>query len=353
MKKKLLVLSLCMLLMSAVFVGCGSNNNEVVVNDVSTQNANNTVTETTETEATEVAVDTNVEVEKNNVFASPEWVKNVIDGNEEASSDYVIIEASWGEANINETYKATHIPGAVHMNTDEIEEPMYWNIRTGEEITAVMAKYGITKDTTVIVYGGDSGAARVAFVCLWAGVEDVKLLDGGLNAWLASEYPTEEGIVEPTATTEAFGIEIPAHPEYVLAMPEDAQAAMDNNENFKLVSIRSLEEFKGEISGYSYIERAGEPAGAVWGQDEFSYLNEDGTFVDIELAESILNEQGITKDNDIAFYCGTGWRATIPFLIAYENGWENIQLFDGGWFVWQMDENNPVQYLSPEEAAEQ
>mgnify|MGYP003605601489 FL=1 len=49
-----------------------------------------------------------------------------------------------------------------------------------------MSKYGITKDTTVIVYGPDSGTERVAFVMLWAGVENVKVLDGGLAAWTSS-----------------------------------------------------------------------------------------------------------------------------------------------------------------------
>lgn len=61
--------------------------------------------------------------------------------------------------------------------------------------------------------------------------------------------------------------------------------------------------------------------------------------------------KGITKENEIAFYCGTGWRACVPWLMAYENGWTNVKLYDGGWFAWQMDETNPVQKITPEEAA--
>lgn len=346
MKRKIFMLALCLTLIAAVAIGC--NNNDVTNNNSSNTNqeANNSeaTNNTDENSMTEMLADTT------KVFVTPEYVKQVIDGEMTGSDNYVIIEAAWGEADVNKTYQATHLPNAVHMNTDEIESPEYWNIRSAEEITAVMAKYGITKDTLLIVYGGDSGAARVAFVALWAGVENVKLLDGGLDAWLAADYPTEAGILKPVATTEEFGLTIPAHPEYVLPMPVDAQAELDNNDNFRLVSIRTLDEFLGKTSGYSYIERAGEPAGALWGHDEFDYLNEDGTFTDIATAEALWNEQNITKDNDIAFYCGTGWRATIPFLIAYENGWENIQLFDGGWFAWQMDENNPVQSISPEEA---
>ena len=310
------------------------------------------IAEAPKAEAAAPAQDCSVEaVPKTKVFVSADWAKSVIDGNQPESKDYKIIEASWGPVSESKAYQEAHIPGAVHMNTDEIEESTYWNIRTGDEIKKVMADYGITKNTTVIVYGADSGADRVAFVCLWAGVENVKVIDGGLDAWTKAGYATNKGIENPTATTADFGVAIPAHPEYVLSMPEDVKAAMTNNSKFRLVSIRSLEEFEGKTSGYGYIERAGEPQGAVWGHDEPDYRNADGTFVSFDKAAAMWNEQGITQDNETAFYCGTGWRATIPWLMAYENGWKNVKLYDGGWFVWQMDQNNPVQAITPEEAA--
>ncbi len=292
-------------------------------------------------------------VAKTKVFVTPDWVKSVVDGKQAESKDFMIIEAAWGPVKEDKEYLAAHLPGAVHLNTDDIEEPTYWNIRTGGELKKIMSAYGITKDTTVIVYGSDSGAARVAFVCLMAGVENVKVLDGGLAAWTKAGYPTEKDIVDPVPTTKEFGVEIPAHPEYVLSFPKDVQSEMTKNPNFRLVSIRSLDEFCGKTSGYSYIKKAGEPKGALWGHDEPDYRNADGTFVPFDKAVTMWNEQGITKDHEIAFYCGTGWRATIPFLMAYENGWTNIRLYDGGWFVWQMDDKNPVQKITPEQAAAQ
>lgn len=329
MKKKFLILSLCLALTMVFTTGCAPKKAE----------SNSTENKSVET------------VSKEKVFVSVDWVKSVIDGKQPESKDYVIIEAAWGPVNDNKSYIAAHIPGAVHLNTDDIEEPTYWNIRPADEIKKLMADYGITKDTTVIVYGADSGAARVAFVCLWAGVENVKVIDGGIDAWTKAGYATNEGIENPTATTTDFGVTIPAHPEYVLSMPEDVKSVMSGNENFRLVSIRSLDEFEGKTSGYSYIKRAGEPQGAVWGHDEPDYRNADGTIVPFDKVVAMWNEQGISEGNEIAFYCGTGWRATIPWLLAYENGWKNIKLYDGGWFVWQMDESNPVQAITPEEAA--
>lgn len=290
------------------------------------------------------AKNTAAAVEKTKVYVSAEWVNSVVAGEQPQSAKSVILEVAWGEA--GDEYKSAHIPGALHLNTDLIEEEKYWNIRTPQEIEQVMKDFGITKDTVVIVYGNDSAAARAAFVCLWAGVEEIHILDGGYKAWLAAGYPTEAGILKPTPAA-AFGAAVPAHPEYVISLPQEVME-MQKDPNFRLVSIRSWEEFTGKISGYSYIERAGEPKGAVWGHDEGDYYRADGTIKPLEEIQSTLwDEWGISKDNTISFYCGTGWRASVPFFICYENGWRNISLYDGGWFVWQMDKDLPVQVGDP------
>lgn len=289
-------------------------------------------------------------VEKTKVFVSPEWIKSVIDGKQEESKDFVIIEAAWGEVADDNVYTEGHIPGALHMNTDYIESEEFWNIRKPEEITELMKKYGITKDTTVIAYGNTPVIAaddRVAFAMLWAGVENVKVLNGGIDAWKDAGYELETTVNEPKATDKDFGVTIPAHPEYSLSIDQVKEKLKDKN--FKLVSIRSRDEFEGKTSGYGYIDRAGEPLGAIWGHDtdDASYNNTDGTVVGIDKVNEYLKESGASTDNETSYYCGTGWRAAIPFLIEYENGIKNVSVYDGGWFQWQMDPENPVQLGAP------
>ena len=290
-------------------------------------------------------------VEKTKVFVSPEWVKSVIDGKQEESKDFVILEAAWGEVADDKAYTDGHIPGAIHMNTDYVESEEFWNIRTPEEITELMKKYGITKDTTVITYGNTPVIAaddRVAMTLLWAGVENVKNLSGGIDAWKNAGYELETTVNEPKATDKDFGVTIPAHPEYILSI-DQVKDKLKNDKNFKLVSIRSRDEFEGKTSGYGYIDRAGEPLGAIWGHDtdDASYNNEDGTVVGLDKLNEYLKESGASTDNEISYYCGTGWRAAIPFLIEYENGIKNVSVYDGGWFQWQKDPENPVQLGAP------
>jgi hypothetical protein len=47
-------------------------------------------------------------------------------------------------------------------------------------------------------------------------------------------------------------------------------------------------------------------------------------------------QAGIHPDRKTAFYCGTGWRASMAFFYAWLMGWENISVYDGGWYEWSM-----------------
>lgn len=283
------------------------------------------------------------------VYVSAEWVKSLVDGQQPDSNKYVILEVSWGDEEVS-PYVEGHIPGAIHLNTDRIESEQDWNYRSPEEINELLCNLGIDKDTTVVCYSADAINAaddRVAVALLWAGVENVKCLDGGYVKWTQAGYSTETASVQPKPI-QSFGATIPVHPEYIISI-DQVKDKLAHDKNFKLVSIRSKDEFDGKTSGYTYINRAGEPLGAVWGHDtdDGSYVTKDGTTVGLDKLTAYLNEAGVKPTDNISFYCGTGWRAAIPFLIAHQNGMKNVTLYDGGWFVWQMDGNNPVQLGDP------
>ena len=288
-------------------------------------------------------------VAKNKIYVSANWINGLLAGKLEESADYIILECSWGEESLN--YKKGHIKGAYHLNTDMIEDDITWNLRTAKEIEEVLKKYGISKDTTVICYSDSAMATaddRVAFALLWAGVENVKCLNGGLEIWKSNNLPLEKGSNKPLYANIDFGADVPVHPEYIIST-DTVRKKLETDKNFRLVSIRSRNEFLGKTSGYPYIEKAGEPKGAVWGHDtdDGSYNNEDKSIVGIEKLKEYLAESKSSFENEVVFYCGTGWRAAVPFLIAYENNYIT-KLYDGGWHEWLQTPDNPVQLGDPE-----
>lgn len=337
MNKKILALLLVVTLMLSVLAGCKQETKKS--DDAKAKE------ETVVNKEDAVKADA-VDVKK--VFVTPEWVKSVIDGQQEESKKYIVLEASRGKVDKSPDYNTGHIPGAVHMDTGSIEGVPYWNLKSPEQIEKAMLDLGITKETVVILYGTDlSGAARVAYTYIWAGVENVKVLDGGLDAWTKSGYELETTANAATPATE-FGATVPAHPEFWISI-EDVEKKLNDDSNFRLVSVRSHDEYIGETSGYSFIARAAEPKGAVWGKDGIEdYTHEDGTCITMDEMQELWKDLKFNLDNELAFYCGTGWRASIPFLIMYENGYTNMSVFDGGWYQWQMNNDLPVQVGDPD-----
>jgi len=279
------------------------------------------------------------QMENYDYLVSAEWVNDLLAGETVEAYDgreYIVVEASWGPG---DAYAEGHIPNAIHINTDEYEVGPLWNRVSDEDILKATLANGINKDTMVVVYGSDTTpAARVGIMLKYLGVEDVRLMDGGYQAWTAAGYDIATGMVEKQAI-EAFGLDVtPAHPEYIIDM-EEAEALL-TNEQGRLVSIRSVAEFKGETSGYDYIEAAGRIDGAVYGyagSDPWhmeDYRNVDNTAVNYEYMAKRWADNTILPSTTNAFYCGTGWRAAETWFYAHAMGWEDVSLYDGGWKEW-------------------
>jgi len=332
--KKFLVLALSGVMVAMALTGCGSSSeksdSDAKVEDVSTRT----------------------------VYVSPQWVNAAQNGKVKGYKNVKVFEVTYtGKLKDSKSYKKGHVPGAMLIGDTDVEDAVGsqeepYNLLKPEVIEANLLKHGITKDTKVVLYGEDpSGVARVAYGMIYDGVEDVKVLNGGLDAWKDAGYDTETDVNKAEAATD-FGVAVPAHPEYWTSMT-DAKAKLQSDSNFKLVSIRSKAEWLGKTSGYSYIDRAGEPEGAVWGKgaDSAADVNgymKDGKVVDLKtLQNGLWKDVDFTMDNHLAFYCGTGWRACVPFLICYQEGMDNISVYDGGWYEWQMYGDNPVQVGDP------
>lgn len=174
------------------------------------------------------------------------------------------------------------------------------------------------------------------------------MLNGGLEQWLKAGYEVEQKINIPVKTEKEFGMDIPEYPEIFMSI-EEVQRKLEADDNFRLASVRSYEEFTGTNTGYDYVHLSAEPRGAVWvhNTDVGDYCKADGTMAGYDVVEKNLREAGITEDNQVAFYCGTGWRASIPYLLCLENGRENVSIYDGGWFEWQKEDLREVQVGHP------
>lgn len=293
-----------------------------------------------------------------------DWLRQVLDGGQPEAAPagrFLLFHVNFG---VPEEYQEDHISGALYLDTNWLENPVDWNRRTSEELDAAVRSLGITRDTTVILYGRDTegqadekwpgrragqiAAARAAMILRYCGVDDVRLLDGGYDRWVRAGNPLETIPREP-APVPSFGGQIPVRPEVIVDIDE-AKQILGDPKNAALVSVRTWKEHIGEVSGYNYIAPAGRIAGDVWGNcgsDAYHmqhYRTVDNTMRAYPEIAANWEEAGITADKWVAFYCGTGWRASETWFYAYLMGWQRIAVYDGGWFEWSQDpRNNPIE----------
>jgi molybdopterin synthase sulfurtransferase len=301
-----------------------------------------------------------------------DWLHQVLAGGRpEAAPDgrFLLFHVNFG---VPEEYAEGHIPGALYLDTNWLEDPADWNRRSPEAIDAALRTLGITHDTTVVVYGRDTeghanekwpgrragqiAATRALMILRYAGVDDVRLLDGGYDWWVRTGHPLETVPREPTPVA-SFGIQVPLRPEVIVDIAE-AKEIIADPQGAALVSIRTWREHIGNVSGYNYIGPAGRVKGDVWGNcgtDAYHmqhYRNVDNTMRAYPEIAANWAEAGITADKWVAFYCGTGWRASETWFYAYLQDWPRVAVYDGGWFEWSQDPiNNPIEIGEPGEAA--
>ena len=300
----------------------------------------------------------------------PSWVRQLASSEEPAgfaAERWIICHSHYRN---RADYEIGHIPGAIALDTELLESPDTWNRRSPEQLEQALLDLGITADTTVVVYGrfsyprnqdphpgsaaGHLGSIRCAVLMMYAGVKDVRVLNGSIAAWGQAGYPLSTAEVKPEPAA-AFGAPVPARPGIMIDTPRAKKALASDREN--LVSVRSWDEFIGEKSGYHYVFKKGRIPGAVFGNcgsDAYhmeNYRNPDLTTREYHEIEARWRSVGIDPEKFNAFYCGTGWRASEAFLNAYLMGWNRIAVYDGGWYEWSSDPANPIAMGVPSDAA--
>ncbi|MGH3703876.1 MAG: sulfurtransferase [Agromyces sp.] len=233
-------------------------------------------------------------------------------------------------------YETGHIPGAVKIDWHlDLNDPVVRDYVDGEQFAALAGSKGIARDTTVVIYGDKNNwwAAYALWVFTLFGHEDVRLLDGGRDLWIA------EGRELTTAAPEVTPVEYPVverDDRVVRAYKDDVLAHFGN----PLVDVRSPEEYSGErTTAPAYPEEGALRAGHIptaasvpWARAAAS----DGTFKSrAELDAIYRDEVGLADGDDIIAYCRIGERSSHTwFVLNHLLGFEKVRNYDGSWTEW-------------------
>ena len=231
-----------------------------------------------------------------------------------------------------------HLPGAVYVSLDDeltdhrVDGRGRHPLPSGSALQEAARRWGVRRGVPVVIYDdwNLAGSARAWWVLRAVGIGDVRILDGGLRAWIAAGHALEAGPVEASP-----GDAVVLHEDlYAGAMPTLTADEAAGHPN--LLDARAPERFRGDVEPMDPL--AGHIPGAR-NLPSTAVLTAAGKLLpDAEIAALGWSFGG---SDQVGVYCGSGVTASV-LVAALAAAGVDAALFPGSWSQWSA-EGRPVQ----------
>jgi thiosulfate/3-mercaptopyruvate sulfurtransferase len=245
-------------------------------------------------------------------------------------------------------YPSGHIPGAVEIDwVRDLNDPLRRDYLDKEHFEALMRRCGITRDTTVVLYGDKNNwwACYAFWIFQLFGHTNARIMDGGRIKWVNEKRP----ITKDVPTYPASDYTAPERDEHKLRAFRD-QVLEHSSKGKPLVDVRSPEEYRGErLHMPDYPNEGALRGGHVPGAKNVPWARavnpDDGTFKPAtELRAIYEQEKGLKPQDDVIAYCRIGERSSHTwFVLTYLLGYPNVRNYDGSWMEYGNLVNVPIE----------
>ncbi len=229
-------------------------------------------------------------------------------------------------------YEKGHIDGAITFHwREDLQDGLIRDLISKEKFEALLSKYGISNDSTVVLYGGNNNwFATYAF---WYfkiyGHQDVRLIDGGRKLWELKGLPLVTEV--PTRTATRY---IAKERDNSIRAFRDQVIASIGIKN--IVDVRSPAEFSGELAAPAHLpQEGGQIKGHIPGAKNIPWskaANEDGTFRSNEELAELYKSAGVDSAKETIAYCRIGERSAFSWFVLHELlDLQNVTNYDGSW----------------------
>ncbi len=267
-----------------------------------------------------------------------------------------IVSTDWLEKNLTnpkvvtidirkvEDYKAGHIPNsvsAVYGSWAVMKGGIRNELPPVDDLIDAIGSAGIGADSIVVVAGkadnvpNRTDVTRVAWTLKYAGIQNVAILDGGYDKWVADKKAVSTDAVKPKAKSYQGKMNegLFAKKDYV----------MNNMGKAVIVDVREPDFFQGKKK-LDFVAKMGRIKGAVNLPTSQAYTK-DGTFKSKdELAALAAGAVGKDTSKEIIVYCDTGKVCTAwAFIMTELLGYKNVRDYDGSSEEWMKDPKAPVE----------
>jgi len=268
---------------------------------------------------------------KNDLLVSVDWLKKHLN-----DENLLVIDARGDEA-----YSKGHIKGAIlatwqaFSKMDAPKGKGFTTLLDSENLSKKFQEFGIDNKKTIVVYSNPDGwgeDGRIVWMLRMAGLSNTKMLDGGWPLWEKSKGEINKN----KESAKASDFVISKMDKDMLITTEEIVA---NRGDLKIIDTRSSAEWLGAtLYGES---RGGHIKDAL--HIEWSDLfNGDETVKSQQQIETLMKENGISKDDKIVCYCTAGIRSAYMTLILRMAGYSNAKNYAASIYEWSARPNLPM-----------
>ena len=243
-------------------------------------------------------------------------------------------------------YRLGHIPGSYQVDRPAYEAPaetqggITGNIVDSAGFTKLAQNFGIGKGSKVVVYDDKYDATRLWWAFFYYGKTDVRVLDGGIQAWRESGYQTD--ILAPDAAKPGTLVARVSTPRLrvetaeILALQHGAKGQLWDNRDPK------------EYSGEELKKGASRKGHIPWAKPSdwtiFKKKENRAEWITAADSQTVLKKLGADPKQDQYFYCQSGVRSTQALFTFYLLGWSigKLHNYDSSWIGWSKDPALPI-----------
>ncbi len=252
-------------------------------------------------------------------------------------NDQLLVSTDWLTAHLNDAdvrlvevtppgsgYVLAHLPGAVHLNLDEVftgrdDGPTHM-VGPLEHVAGVLGQLGLAPDQHVVVYDeiGAQRAAHFFWLLEYLGFERVSVLEGGVERWMAEGRKMTR--LRPTPEPRTF---TPAPQADRLATADWIASRLESG-GVCLLDCRTPEEY-----AEGHIPSAGNRS---WEMTLTRRAYQ--AFRETDELRAEFAGLSATEDREIVTYCNTGQRSAHTYLALRLLGYPRVRNYNGSWAEW-------------------